>query len=237
MMIKDQFDSKSRQETFFVEENGHKAEEAQMPPIRVLIADDHPVIRATIRDFLASIPDIAVVGEAANGVEALHFAIEIIPDVLLLDMEMPGLRGFEIARQLKAINSPVRVLALSVYEDWQYIKGVLDHGAAGYLLKGEKTEVILDAIRGVARGEKGWFSQRVIQKIAIISGQKSELALVKWEQEILKLVVEGQTNQEISQKLGLTEAVVKTYLATMFAKLGVDSRVTAAIQAVRNGLV
>lgn len=209
-----------------------------MKTIRVLIADDHPVIRASVRDVLESVADIEVVGEARNGVDALHLAAELTPDVLLLDMEMPGLKGFEVARYLQMLKTPVRILALSAYDDWEYIKGLLDNGAAGYLVKGENPEVIIEAIRGVAQGEGDWFSSSVAQQItAQASGPGGEVALVKWEHEILKLVVEGQTNREISQKLELSEDMVKTFLNTIFAKLGVNSRGMAAIRAIRTGLV
>lgn len=208
-----------------------------MKPIRIIIADDHAVMRATLRDLLTVAPDITVVGEAMNGIEALHFTKMLRPDILLLDMEMPGLRGPDVARQLQAINTSTRILVLSAYEDRHYIQSLLDFGATGYLLKGENPKRILEAIRGVARGETGWFSPAVARQMQQTAGQESELSLVKWEKEILKLVVEGQTNQEISQRLDLPENMVQTYLETLFAKLGVNSRVTAAIRAVRNGLV
>jgi DNA-binding NarL/FixJ family response regulator len=217
---------------------GERKKVLVMNAIRVLIADDHPVVRSSVRSILEAAADIEVLGEARNGVEALHLTAELSPDVLLLDMEMPGLRGFEVARYLQMLKAPVRILALSAYDDWEYIKGLLDNGAAGYLVKGEKPEIIIEAIRGIARGENDWFSQSVAQQItAQASRQGPELALVQKEQEILKLVVEGQTNHEISQKLGLSEEMVKTFLNTIFAKLGVTSRATAAIRAIQTGLV
>lgn len=207
-----------------------------MQPIRVLIADDHPTVRETIRDLLANVPDIIVVGEATNGIEALYFTQEIQPDVLLLDMQMPGLPGLDVARQLRAIRTSTRILVLSAYNDGQYIRSLLDYGAAGYLLKGENPETILAAIRGVARGETSWFSGSVAQQMEQTRDEESEFLLER-EQEILKLVVEGQTNREISKTLNLPEDTVQKYLDTLFAKLGVDSRVTAAIRAVQSGIV
>lgn len=219
-------------------EVGERKQVPRMKIIRVLIADDHPVIRASVRRILEEAADIEVLGEASNGIEALRLATELSPDVLLLDMEMPGLGGFEVAYYLRMLKAPVRILALSAYEDWEYIKGLLDNGAAGYLLKGERPEIIIEAIRGVAQGENDWFSQSVAQQItAQSSRQGPELALVQQEQEILKLIVEGQTNHEISQKLGISEEMVKAFLNTIYAKLGVTSRATAAIRAIRAGLV
>jgi DNA-binding NarL/FixJ family response regulator len=208
-----------------------------MQSIRVLVAEDHAVMRATIRHLLAEAPDIDIVGEAVNGIEALHFTQKLQPDVLLLDMEMPGLPGPDVARQLKAMQSSTRILVLSAYNDGQYVQSLLDYGAAGYLLKGEDSGTILAAIRGVARGEIDWFSHSVARQVHQQASHETELSLVKREKEILRLVVEGQTNQEIGEALDLPEHTVQSYLETLFVKLGVNSRVTAAIRAVQSDLV
>lgn len=128
---------------------------------RVVIADDHTIVRAGIRSFLSRAPDIDVVGEARNGLEALRLVRDLNPDVLLLDMEMPGLKGVDVARELRATNSPVHILALSAYDDEQYINGLLANGAAGYLLKEDAPRVLIDAVRGIARGERNWISRRI----------------------------------------------------------------------------
>jgi DNA-binding NarL/FixJ family response regulator len=132
-----------------------------MRPIRVALADDHQVVRIGVRSMLEKALDIVVVGEASDGAEALRLVAELAPDILLLDVEMPGMSGVEVARRLQASGSPVRVLALSAYDDAQYIAGLLASGAAGYLTKDEAIELIVDAVRGVARGERGWLSTRV----------------------------------------------------------------------------
>jgi DNA-binding NarL/FixJ family response regulator len=132
-----------------------------MRPIRVALADDHQVVRIGVRTMLEKAPDIVVVGEASDGAGALCLVAELAPDILLLDVEMPGMTGIEVARRLQASGSPVRVLALSAYDDAQYIAGLLASGAAGYLTKDEAIELIVDAVRGVARGEQGWLSARV----------------------------------------------------------------------------
>ena len=133
---------------------------------RVVLADDHAGLRSSIRTILERAPDIAVIGEASDGLQALRLVEALAPDVLLLDMEMPGLKGVEVAQRLKAAGSPVRILALSSYDDKQYILGSLANGALGYLVKEEAPEKIVAAVRGVARGERGWVSQRIAEQMA-----------------------------------------------------------------------
>ncbi len=134
-----------------------------METIRVVLADDHPLMRRGICCMLNKKEDIEVVGEARDGYEALSLVHDLNPDVLLLDMEMPGLQGMEVAKELEAAGSSVPILALSAYDDKQYILGILATGAAGYLTKEELPETIVSAVRGVARGESGWVSERVAE--------------------------------------------------------------------------
>lgn len=136
-----------------------------MENTRVILADDHAIVRAGIRHILQRTPDIQVMGEASTGTEAIQLVNQLVPDVLLLDIEMPGLNGIEVARKLNATNLPVRILVLSTYDDRQYITEILSHGAAGYLTKDEAPESIVEAIRSIARGEKGWVSERVRTKL------------------------------------------------------------------------
>lgn len=210
-----------------------------MTATRVVLADDHPIVRAGIRNLLEKAPDIDVVGEANDGSEALRLVQELAPDVLLLDMEMPGLTGTEVARQLKAAGSPVRILALSAYDDKQYILGLLSSGAAGYLTKEEVPETIVEAVRGVSRGEEGWVSRRVAAQMAAWtrSEELKKTSLTSREVDVLRLVVAGKTNQEIGAALGISDKTVEKHLEAVFAKLGVSSRVEAAVRAVREGLV
>lgn len=132
-----------------------------MEPIRVVLADDHPLIRAGIRNVLHKTSDIRVVGEANNGYEALELVHTLTPDILLLDMEMPGMKGIEVAEELEAAGSQVPILILSAYEEKQFILGVLATGAAGYLTKEEVPEKIIQAVRGIAGGETGWVSPKI----------------------------------------------------------------------------
>lgn len=151
-----------------------------MQPIRVMLTDDHPIVRRGIRHLLEKAPDILVVGEAGCGEEALRLAEELAPDVMLLDMEMPGMNGIEVARRLRAKKSPVCVLALSAHDDEQYILGLLKRDVAGYLTKEEALDTIVEAVRGVARGEEGWLSRRITAKVL---RQRGEMPSKAPEQE------------------------------------------------------
>ena len=210
-----------------------------MNPIRVVLADDHPVVRRGIRDMLERVVDICVVGEASTGEEALHLVDELKPDVLLLDMELPGIKGIEVAQQLKQLGSPVRILVLSAHDEPIYIRELLEAGAAGYLVKEEAPETIIEAVRGVAHGEQGWVSRRIAaQMVSWMRGDDvGGVKLTPREMDVLRLVVEGKTNQNIGVLLGISEKTVEKYLYAIFAKLDVTSRVEAAVYAVREGLV
>ncbi len=210
-----------------------------MNAIKVLMADDHPLARAGIRKFLEKEADIQVVGEASSGEEALQMVEEMAPDVLLLDMEMPGMKGLEVARTLKEKQSPTRVLALSTYDNKQFILGLLSSGAAGYLVKEEVPETIIEAVRGVARGEQGWVSRKIAAQMAswVQMGSSESGGLTEREVEVLRLIAAGKTNQEIGLALGISYKTVEKHIDSIYMKLGVSSRVEAAVYAVRDHLV
>jgi DNA-binding NarL/FixJ family response regulator len=210
-----------------------------MDKIRVILADDHPVVRTGIRTLLERADDILVVAETGQGDEVFALIEDMAPHVLLLDMEMPGLSGVEVAMRLKESCAPVRVLALSAYDDEQYIHNLLLNGAAGYLTKEEAAESIIDAVRGVARGEEGWFSRRAAAQLSTMHRQGSHEAkeITKRERDVLRLVVAGKTNQEIGLELGISEKTVEKHVGALFAKLKVTSRVEAAVLAVQQGLL
>jgi DNA-binding NarL/FixJ family response regulator len=197
------------------------------------------MVRAGIRSLLNKAPDIKVVGEASNGQEALRLVEEMEPDILLLDMEMPVLKGIDVARKLQANRSHVRILALSAYNDRQYILGMLACGAVGYLTKEEVPETIVEAVRGVARGEEGWVSQSVASQIG--EWREGEDArsheLTAREMEVLRLLVEGKTNPQIGADLGISKKTVEKHLGAVYSKLGVASRVEAAEVALRKGWI
>ena len=206
--------------------------------IRVVIADDHPITRAGIKRFLDPAQDIDVIGEASTGEQALELVEQLSPDVLLLDMELPDLKGVTVAKRLKESGAPVHILALSTYNNKQYIFGLLSIGAAGYLTKEEVPETILDAVRGVARGEQGWVSRKVAAVMSTWAqddvSQPSDLT--DRELQVLHGVVDGKTNQEIGLDLGISQKTVEKHLESVFSKMKVSSRVEAAVMAVRQGM-
>lgn len=210
-----------------------------MTQIKVLLVDDHPVVRSGIRTLIEQVPDIDVVGEASTGAEALQMTRELNPDVLLLDMEMPDISGNQVANQLLKEGSSVRILALSAHDDKQYIQELLAIGAAGYLVKEEVPEAIIEAVRGVARGEQGWVSRRIAAQLSswMRDDVHEKTDLTPREIEVLRTVVAGKTNQEIGLTLGISEKTVEKHLEGIFTKLGVASRVEAAVLAVREGFV
>ena len=210
-----------------------------MSSIRVLLADDHPVVRNGIRDLLEKEIDIEIVGEATNGVETIHLVEATNPDVLLLDMELPDFQGTEVAQQVQLRFQKVKILVLSAHDDSIYVRELLKLGAAGYLLKDEAPEAIVEAIRGVAHGEKGWVSRRIAAQISswMQSDKPDEAKLTQREHEVLQRIVQGKTNQAIAIELNISEKTVEKYLSVIFTKLNVTSRTEAAVLAVREGLV
>lgn len=206
-------------------------------PTSVVLVDDHPVVRAGIRNLLEKAADIIVIGEASTGPEALKIVSDLNPDVLLLDMELPGISGSEVASQLQKSGTGTKILALSAHDDRQYIQELLANGASGYLIKEEVPEAIVEAVRGVSRGEKGWVSRRVAAQMSTWMGEENQPrnGLTTREIQVLQSVVAGKTNQEIGLTLGISEKTVEKHLEGIFGKLGVASRVEAAVRAVREG--
>lgn len=208
--------------------------------IRVLLVDDHPLVRAGIRSLLESASDIVVVAEADNGHNVLPLVKKYFPQVLLLDMELPGMNGLEIARHIQQENLPVQILALSAYDDEQYVRGLHTLSIYGYITKEETPEVIIDAVRGVASGERDRISRKVLGQLSSFSNKRGEyerMGLTRREIEVLKITATGKTNQEIGLELGISEKTVEKHLETIFNKLGVVSRVEASVKLVRAGLL
>jgi len=210
-----------------------------MNPIRVILVDDHPVVRSGIKGMLAMADDIEIVGEAATGEEALRSIEQNHPDILLLDMVLPDIQGTQLAQRIIELYPEMKILVLSAYDDPVYIRELLELGASGYLMKEEAPEVIVEAVRGVAQGQQGWVSRRIAAQILswMQSGQSSEMNLTPREQEVLSLIVQGKTNQAIALELGISEKTVEKYIGALFTKLNVTSRVEAAVYAVREGLI
>ncbi len=209
-----------------------------MDNIRVIIADDHPVVCKGIHELLNSAIGIQVVGEANSGGTALQLVQELHPDVLILDIEMPDINGVEVVNKIVEKSLPVRVLGLSSYDDRQYITQLLSMGASGYLIKDEMPENIVEAVRGVARGEKGWVSRKVAAILGhMLENTDDHSDLTARELEVLRLVAQGKTNGEIGVALGISEKTVEKHLDMIFRKMGVISRVEAAVRAVREHIV
>lgn len=182
--------------------------------IRVVLADDHPFVRSGIRNILQKTQDIVVIGEAGDGFQALTMVDELNPDVLVLDMEMPGLKGFEVAHRLQERGSSLPVLALSAHEDKQFIIGMLSKGAYGYLTKDEVPDSIVKAVRGVARGERGWVSRRVAARIAVwLQGERpDDVDLSARDIEMLRMFLAGKSNEEIGKSRDIDQFEVEKKL-------------------------
>lgn len=197
-----------------------------MNKIRVVLADDHPIVRKGIFNLLDKEKDIVVIGEASDGKEAIQLSEQLNPDILLLDMEMPGLGGVDVAKILKKNNSPVKILVLSAYNDKQYILELLDLGATGYLTKDEAPTTIVQAVRGVAQGREGWLSDKVASRMQGWEKQKppSTHQLNNREQEVLTFLGEGLSNSQIGIQMGISDKTVEKYCLSILRKLGVNTR-------------
>ncbi len=203
--------------------------------IRVVVVDDHAVIRAGLQQLLAGTPDIEVVGQAENGREALDVVRRLRPDVVLMDLQMPDVDGVAATRMIMAEQLGVDVLVLTSYSDSERIVGALDAGAVGYLLKDADPDDVLQGIRAVTRGGSP-IHPRAARTLLGIRAGSSQVQLTSRETEILRLVREGLANKQIARRLDISERTVKAHLTSAFARIGVSDRTQAAVWAERNGL-
>lgn len=208
--------------------------------MRVLIADDHGIVRGGLRLLLERQPDIAVVGEAADGVEAVERALELRPDLCVLDVAMPRMTGLEATREIRAHAPEIAVLVLSMHDDERYVFEALRAGAAGYVLKREADQALVAAVRAVQRGEP--FLTNAAEHSLVRAWLEDSTAgpaepLSPREREVLKLVAEAHTNREIAATLHLSEKTVESHRASILRKLGMRDRVELVRYAIRRGLI
>ena len=206
--------------------------------MRVLIADDHGIVRSGIRLLLERQPDIEVIGEAADGAEARELAIRERPDLAILDVKMPKLTGLQATREIKSQAPEVSVLILSMHDDERYLFEALKAGASGYVLKAQADTDLLAAIRAVERGEPFLTpeAQRTLIRDVLERGSGGE-ELTPREEEIVKLVAEAHTTKEIAAILHLSEKTVENHRANAMRKLGMRDRVELVRYAIRRGLI
>ncbi|GGV46815.1 DNA-binding response regulator [Streptomyces longisporoflavus] len=205
--------------------------------IRILLADDHPVVREGLRAMLSAEPDLDVVAEASSGPRAQALAAELRPDIVLMDLRMPGGDGVESIERMAAAGLPCRVIVLTTYETDRDILRAVEAGAAGYLLKDLARGELASAVRAAARGETVLAPSVAARLVDQLRTRPERPRLSERETAVLRLVAEGCTNAEIGRRLFVAESTVKTHLLRVFGKLGVDDRTAAVTHALRQGLL
>ena len=204
--------------------------------IKIIIADDHPVVRSGLRALLASQPDFEIVGEAGNGEEAARLAISLVPDLILMDLQMPILDGIGAIKRIRDKLPKANIVVLTTYETDADILLALEAGAMGYLLKDTPPEQLFQAVRNVASGEMA-LAPRVAEKVTQRLTNSSKNTLSRREIEVLELASQGNPNREIARKLFITEATVKSHFVHIFSKLGVTDRTAAVTEAVKKKII
>lgn len=204
--------------------------------IRIVIADDHPVVREGLAAILSTQPDFTVVGEAAGGDELLARAAALRPEVALVDLEMPGLDGVAAIRRLPEVAPETRALVLTAFDSDERIIGALQAGARGYLLKGAPRAQIFEAVRAVAAGGS-LLQPTVAARLAARVARPAPPSLTPREREVLLLVAQGRSNKEIAAALGVVERTVKFHLSAAMARLGAANRTEAVTLAAQHGLI
>lgn len=207
------------------------------PPLRVLVADDHQLFREGVRALLASLEGLVVVAEAATGEEALARALELRPDVVLMDVQMPGLNGIEATRRLRAGAPEVGVVVVTMYEDDELVFAALRAGARGYVLKGAGQEQLVRAIEAVARGEALYHPRIADRMLQFFQVARRDLPmnafpdLTEREREVLDLIARGRDNAAIARQLGISGKTVRNHVSSVLGKLQVADRTQAALKA------
>jgi DNA-binding NarL/FixJ family response regulator len=212
--------------------------------IEVLLADDHEVVREGTRRFIDRTPGMKVVGEVANGIDAVEMAGQLWPDIVVMDVRMPGLNGLEATRRIKSEQPEIHVLILSAYEDDQYVFPLLDAGADGYLLKTTSGADVVSAIQTVCRGEKVLDPQITTKVVGRLTSQQPTYrgdemleALTAREMEVLRAVACGKSNKEVAEALFLSVYTVQVHLRNIYGKMGVSNRTEAVTYALAQGWI
>ena len=215
-----------------------------MTAVKILIVDDHAVVRDGLRVMLDRREEFVVVGEAENGLEAVAKVRELDPDVILMDLRMPELNGVEAMRQIRAENAEAKFLVLTTYDTDEYIFDAIEAGAKGYLLKDASREDLFQAISAVHRGEslvQPGVASRVMDRLAQLTRQAGQLAepqlLSDRELEVLQLMASGAANKQIASDLTISESTVKTHVTNIFQKLDVNHRTEAVTKAMSKGII
>ncbi len=208
--------------------------------IRVIVADDHPIVRKGIVDELSRHSNVEILGEASNGDEALDLSMTLMPDVLLLDISMPGAKPAHVVRELNKLEMHPRVLVLSAYDDLEYVLSMLSAGASGYMLKDEEPSTIAQGVLSVSKGET-WLSPDIaaslVQHSIRAAGLSKQDELTARERDVLVLLAKGYPNEQIAETLFIAEGTVKNHVTHIYDKLGVSSRAKAVAWAWEHGLV
>jgi two-component system, NarL family, response regulator LiaR len=211
--------------------------------IKVLIVDDHQVVRQGLRTFLDLHEDIQVVGEAGDGLTAVELAEKIRPDVILMDLVMPRLDGVAAIRRIKALGTGIKVIALTSFAEDNKVFPAIQAGASSYLLKDVSPDALVEAIRAAQRGEARLHPDIMRQLMEQVARQPETSAaanspqLTQRENEVIRLVASGKNNREIAQALVISEKTAKAHISNILGKLGLDDRTQMAIYAIKNGLV
>ncbi|HEY3058204.1 MAG TPA: response regulator transcription factor [Chloroflexota bacterium] len=207
----------------------------QQATVRVVLADDHALVREGTAELLERAGGIRVIGQAADGLEAVRLVQSLRPDVLLLDVAMPGLDGLEVARRVRQASPATVVVALSAHDEQAYVLAMLEAGARGYLSKTSRGQQVVQAVRAAAAGEtvfSGTIGARLTRRAL---GEPGASALTPREMDVLRAAARGLGNKQIANELGMSARTVQTHLTRVFAKLGVASRTEAVLRAMREG--
>ena len=211
---------------------------------KILIADDHPLLCEALCQTLSKEPDMEVVGKASNGEEAVSMASELKPDVVIMDIIMPKFDGIEASKRIKSAEPNIAILILTAYDDDNYVLGLLEAGAAGYLLKSARGQDLIEAVRAIRAGEsvlhpeiiEKLLKRAMLRSSGTLKPRTNEL-LSEREKEMLKLLATGMGNKEIAKRLSLSLRTVKAHMSNIFTKMNVASRSEALVEALRSGLL